>query len=177
MKKIIYTLLSLNLIFAFMLTSTACSSETKEAEYTVYFTNSQGTALIEDKVNVDENDSHRLAVRLLEIMDTKSGKDNSVIKPSRVNSPDIEFDSIYVNVYFDSTYYDMKPSTEVLYRAAVVKTLSQIDGVTYVRFYVDGKDAVYEDGTNIGNMSSEDFVDSSEGAISDVKWVNINLYY
>ena len=132
---------------------------------------------IEDKVNVDENDSHSLAVRLLEIMDTKSGKDNSVIKPSRVNSPDIEFDSIYVNVYFDSTYYDMKPSTEVLYRAAVVKTLSQIDGVTYVRFYVDGKDAVYEDGTNIGNMSSEDFVDSSEGAISDVKWVNINLYY
>lgn len=46
-----------------------------------------------------------------------------------------------------------------------------------MRFYVDGKDAVYEDGTNIGNMSSEDFVDSSEGAISDVKWVNINLYY
>ena len=74
MKKIIYTLLSLNLIFAFMLTSTACSSETKEAEYTVYFTNSQGTALIEDKVNVDENDSHSLAVRLLEIMDTKSEK-------------------------------------------------------------------------------------------------------
>lgn len=177
MKKIIYTLLSLNLIFVFMRTSTACSSETREPEYTVYFTNSQGTALIEDKVNVDENDSHSLAVRLLEIMDTESGKDSSVIKPSRVNSPDIEFDSIYVNVYFDSTYYDMKPSTEVLYRAAVVKTLSQIDGVTYVRFYVDGKDAVYEDGTNIGNMSSEDFVDSSEGAISDVKWVNINLYY
>ena len=110
MKKIIYTLLSLNLIFVFMLTSTACSSETREPEYTVYFTNSQGTALIEDKVNVDENDSHSLAVRLLEIMDTESGKDNSVIKPSRVNSPDIEFDSIYVNVYFDSRYYDMKPS-------------------------------------------------------------------
>ena len=80
------------------LTSTACSSETKEAEYTVYFTNSQGTALIEDKVNVDENDSHSLAVRLLEIMDTKSGKDNSVIKPSRVNSPDIEFDA-YMSMF------------------------------------------------------------------------------
>ena len=71
----------------------------------------------------------------------------------------------------------MKPSTEVLYRAAVVKELCQIEGVTYVRFYVDGKDAVYEDGSNIGNMSAEDFIDSSEGAVADVKWVTINLYY
>lgn len=177
MKKYIFKLLSANLILLIMLMTSACSSETKDPEYTVYFTNSQGTTLIESKVNVNEEDSYNLAVRLLNIMDTESGKDNSVIKPSIVNSPRIEFDSIYVNVYFDSTYYDMKPSTEVMYRAAVVKTLSQIDGVTYVRFYVDGKDAVYEDGTNIGNMSAEDFVDSSEGAVSDVKWVNINLYY
>ena len=71
----------------------------------------------------------------------------------------------------------MKPSTEVLYRAAVVKELSQISDVLYVRFYVDGKDAVYEDGTVIGNMSDEDFVDTQEGAMADVKWKTINLYF
>ena len=71
----------------------------------------------------------------------------------------------------------MKPSTEVLYRAAVVKELSQISDVLYVRFYVDGKDAVYEDGTIIGNMSDEDFVDTQEGAMADVKWKTINLYF
>lgn len=26
-------------------------------------------------------------------------------------------------------------------------------------------------------MSAEDFIDSSEGAVADVKWVTINLYY
>ena len=42
---------------------------------------------------------------------------------------------------------------------------------------VDGKDAVYEDGTIIGNMSDEDFVDTQEGAMADVKWKTINLYF
>ena len=36
---------------------------------------------------------------------------------------------------------------------------------------------MYEDGTIIGNMSDEDFVDTQEGAMADVKWKTINLYF
>lgn len=110
-------------------------------------------------------------------MNVAKGRHTSIIKPVSVSQPTVEINGIYAGVYYDSSYYGMKPGTEVLYRAAVVKELSQISDVLYVRFYVDGKDAVYEDGTVIGNMSDEDFVDTQEGAMADVKWKTINLYF
>ena len=51
-----------------------------------------------------------------------------------VSRPTVEINGIYAGVYYDSSYYGMKPSTEVLYRAAVVKELSQISDILYVRF-------------------------------------------
>lgn len=155
----------------------ACSKKPRGTAYTVYYTNSQGTSLIEKRIYIEDSTPDAIASRLLDDMNSEGDKKCSVIKPADVNSPTVEFDSIYVNVNFDSTYYNMKSTTEVLYRAAVVKELCQIEGVTYVKFFVDGKDAVYEDGSSIGNMSAEDFTDSSEGAVADVKWVTINLYY
>ena len=110
-------------------------------------------------------------------MNVAKGRHTSIIKPVSVSQPTVEINGIYAGVYYDSSYYGMKPSTEVLYRAAVVKELSQISDVLYVRFYVDGKDAVYEDGTIIGNMRDEDFVATQEGAMADVKWKTINLYF
>lgn len=176
-KKISSAILCVIAIMVPMFMVSACTQKQHGTAYKVYYANNQGTSLLENVIFIDENDQYVIAQRLLDSMDSESSKECSVIKPVNVNSPTVEFDSIYVNVYFDSSYYDMKPSTEVLYRAAVVKELCQIEGVTYVRFYVDGKDAVYEDGSNIGNMSAEDFIDSSEGAVADVKWVTINLYY
>ena len=176
-KKISSAILCVIAIMVPMFMVSACTQKQHGTAYKVYYANNQGTSLLENVIFIDENDQYVIAQRLLDSMNSESSKECSVIKPVNVNSPTVEFDSIYVNVYFDSSYYDMKPSTEVLYRAAVVKELCQIEGVTYVRFYVDGKDAVYEDGSNIGNMSAEDFIDSSEGAVADVKWVTINLYY
>ena len=176
-KKILSAILCVIVIMVSMFMVSACTQKQHGTAYTVYYANNQGTSLLENVIFIDEKDQYVIAQRLLDSMNSESSKECSVIKPVNVNSPTVEFDSIYVNVHFDSSYYDMKPSTEVLYRAAVVKELCQIEGVTYVRFYVDGKDAVYEDGSNIGNMSAEDFIDSSEGAVADVEWVTINLYY
>lgn len=176
-KKISSAILCVIAIMVPMFMVSACTQKQHGTAYKVYYANNQGTSLLENVIFIDENDQYVIAQRLLDSMNSESSKECSVIKPVNVNSPTVEFDSIYVNVYFDSSYYDMKPSTEVLYRAAVVKELCQIEGVTYVRFYVDGKDAVYEDGTVIGNMSDEDFVDTQEGAMADVKWKTINLYF
>ena len=65
----------------------------------------------------------------------------------------------------------MKPSTGFSVQGCCCKSMSD-RGVTYVRFYVDGEDAICGDGSNIGNMSAKDFVDSSEGAVADVSGYN-----
>lgn len=160
-----------------MLLMASCKPEEKGTAYSVYFLNSQGDSLIEKKINIEEDDQRKVAEKMLEMMDSTSDKHTSVIKPANVTTPYVEFNSIYADVYFDSSYYSMEPHTEVLYRAAVVKELTQMENVLYVRFYVDGKDAVYADGSNIGSMSADDFVDASEGRLADVQWKTINLYY
>lgn len=67
-------------------------------------------------------------------MNVAKGRHTSIIKPVSVSQPTVEINGIYAGVYYDSSYYGMKPGTEVLYRAAVVKELSQISDVLYVRF-------------------------------------------
>ena len=61
---------------------------------------------------------------------------------------------------YSSSYKQMSTQVELLFRAAVVKMLTQIDDVLYVHFYVDGKEALYEDGTVIGAVYKTDFTES-----------------
>ena len=54
--------------------------------------------------------------------------------------------------------------------------LTQIDDVLYVHFYVDGKEALYEDGTVIGALKKTDFTES-DSAFGEMDWRNVQLYY
>ena len=65
----------------------------------------------------------------------------------------------------------------MLYRAAVVKTLTQLPGVDHVTFYVDGAPATYADGTVIGMMSADDFVEESGRNSADIQSADIKLYF
>ncbi len=177
-RNIMMKTISVIMLVVMTLMTAACSSGQKSGTaYSIYYLNEDGSALTESKVYIESSDSQTIAAELLDKMNVASGRHTSIIKPSSVARPSVEFNGIYANVYFDSSYYGMKDNIEVLYRAAVVRELSQISDVVYVRFYVDGKDAVYQDGTNIGNMSAEDFVDTQEGDMADVQWKTINLYF
>ena len=176
-RKAIMKLTFVIIVISVTFITVSCSSQKEGTAYSVYYLNEDGTSLTEGRVYIESQDAVSVANELIEKMNVAKGRHTSIIKPVYVSQPAVEINGIYADVYYDSSYYGMKPSTEVLYRAAVVKELSQISDVLYVRFYVDGKDAVYEDGTIIGNMSAEDFVDTKEGDIADVKWKTINLYF
>ena len=163
-RKAIMKLTFVIIVIAVTFITVSCSSQKKGTAYSVYFLNEDGTSLTEGRVYIESQDAVSVANELLEKMNVAKGRHTSIIKPVSVSQPTVEINGIYAGVYYDSSYYGMKPGTEVLYRAAVVKELSQISDVLYVRFYVDGKDAVNEDGTVIGNMSDE-------------KWKTINLYF
>ena len=160
-RKAIMKLTFVIIVISVTFITVSCSSQKEGTAYSVYYLNEDGTSLTEGRVYIESQDAVSVANELIEKMNVAKGRHTSIIKPVYVSQPAVE----------------IKPSTEVLYRAAVVKELSQISDVLYVRFYVDGKDAVYEDGTIIGNMSAEDFVDTQEGDIADVKWKTINLYF
>lgn len=58
--------------------------------------------------------------------------------------------------------YNASPSiTEVLRRAAIVKTLCQLDGVTAVEFYIGTQPLLTSGGKPVGMLTAEDFIDST----------------
>lgn len=63
-------------------------------------------------------------------------------------------------LYFNDSYNKMEPIQEMLCRAAIVKTVCQLENVGYVEFYVDNKPMMLKD-IPTGLMSGNDFVEKT----------------
>ena len=60
-----------------------------------------------------------------------------------------------------SEYKKLSVTQEILCRAAIVKTLCQVEDVTYVSFLVDGQPLKDSLDKPIGFMTAEDFIDNT----------------
>ena len=84
----------------------------------------------------------------------------------RPKTSDIINDNV-VQISVDDHYSDLSPTTEVLTRAAIVRTLSQIDGITYVSMKQGNHDLTDHTGAVINAMTADQFVDNAGNEISD----------
>ena len=157
---------------------TGCGAE-KKSNHVVYYMNNSGNKLVEKYVDIDENLSqYDMANEFIRLMNEVQKQDDyNVIKPDNVEITDCSIQNSVINIYFSKEYNDIGNTRKILLRAAIVKTLTQIPDIQYIKFYVDGKDATYEDGTVIGIMGVDDFVDDSNEMFESVEWKTIDLYY
>ncbi len=72
---------------------------------------------------------------------------------------DLNDNSLTIN--FDTTYNELSGISEVLSRAAIVKTLGQLDMIENIQFKVNGSPLIDSDGEIVDSMSVEDFVDNT----------------
>ena len=86
-------------------------------------------------------------------------------------------DNGQLTMNFDGGYREMDNVKEVLTRAAIVRTLTQIDGVDYVSFTVQGEMLADSSGITIGTMSSDLFIDNAGNEINAYEKVNLHLYF
>ncbi len=154
---------------------TGCRASSSKNQFTIYYVNQERTALAEYKTKLDESAD---AQALVNEMD-KARKKSTFIpaRPAYVKVDHVQTDGQNVYIYYTDTYKSMDNATEVLYRAAVVKTLTQLPEVDHVMFYVDGAPATYADGTVIGMMSADDFVEASGSNSADIQSADIKLYF
>ena len=78
---------------------------------------------------------------------------------------------------FDEQYKGLSPTTEVLARAAVVRTMTQIKGIDYVSFQVRSAPLTDLAGNVIGIMSADMFIDNAESEINSAEKVKVRLYF
>lgn len=80
-------------------------------------------------------------------------------------------------LYFNKEYSTMNRVYEVLFRAAVVKTVAQLEEVNYVYFYVDRKPLVYANGQVVGVMAADDFIADSDSDLDEMSRTTLTLYF
>lgn len=82
-----------------------------------------------------------------------------------------------VTLNFSKEYEIQHFTREVLARAAIVKTLTQLDFVQLVLFQVEGKNLADSLGEEVGVLSSDSFLDNTGQEMKKYEETTINLYF
>lgn len=96
--------------------------------------------------------------------------------PASVEDPVWRLGDEMLSVYFPDSYNSLPISDEVMFRAAYVKTMTQIPGVKYVCFYVNQQPLMDAEGSAVGIMLASDFVENIGTTIYRT-WVELSMYY
>ena len=82
-----------------------------------------------------------------------------------------------LGLYFDSSYQNMDTVSELLFRAGIVRTFCQVEGVESVTFFVDEKPLTNSSFAPLGAQTASDYVDIMENGLSSQKKTTLTLYY
>lgn len=90
---------------------------------------------------------------------------------------DSRIDGNQLILSFDENYYNINKAEEVLFRAAIVKSMCQIEGVTTVVINIENKPLVNSKGELVGAMNAELFVDNPGRDINAYDHREVVLYF
>ncbi len=175
-----------NLIMCFLLVfgcMSGCGNEDAsdgKNNVKVYYLNSDETGIIfqEYVVAADMNDTEKVIDELLTQMKTMPEKleyEAPIYGPVNLLSYSLRNDILTLD--FANTYTTTKKTTEILDRAAMVRTLTQIPGVEYVTFTVEGAPLLDGNGNMIGNMAADNFVYNAGNEINAYEKAELVLYF
>lgn len=151
-----------------------------KTEYSVYYADSTESQLIPYTVAIDDSamTPEEIMMRLLEEMSLpRKGSKAVVIKPTDVMETSVTLSDKVATVELDGNYAGMNTVTELLYRSAVVKELTQVYGVERVTFTHGGDVITNNSGEVLENMQASAYVDDSGDKGGSVEWRDINLYF
>lgn len=156
-----------------------CGKEkTTGTVYQIYTVNKEDTKVnSREFVALEEDGAPSVEDMLYELQTANSESTDRAAIPDDV-SVEWEMDENHtVTLDFSKEYRALSPNAEVLTRAAVVRTLCQLDDVDFVSFRVEGEELVNQSGVGIGIMNADQFVENDGSEINSYEKVSITLYY
>lgn len=174
-KKLIYLLLFLMML----LTLTGCNKEDKKkGEYQIYYLNMERSKIVAEEYDSTGAEKEELIQELLTKL--KSAPESSKLRqtiPSNVEVNSFKINGAYVYVDFSREYKALKPTEEVLVRAAIAKTLLQTEVCSLVTFTIDSEPLLNPDGSLVGSMSVDSFVENPGKQINSSMEAKLTLYF
>lgn len=82
-----------------------------------------------------------------------------------------------LSIDMDGAYSNLPATTEVLVRAAIVRTLTQLSSVRYVGITVEGHQLFDNAGDVVGLMNADTFIDNDGNEINTYELARVKLYF
>ena len=179
MKKRKWIVLVLFALISFIcLTGCMKKKDVASAPYKIYYLNPEQTGLVEEAYTGETEEPEKAAEEILTCLKEGSeGIQGQSVIPDGVEIERFTLDNDKLDLYFNSSYHDMNTVQEVLCRAALVRSLTQINEIDLVGFYVDGEPLTNDEGKEYGYFQSEDFVQNTGQSIHSFEETNLVLYF
>lgn len=174
-KKILCCILSLIMVF----TLVGCNNQDKKkGEYQIYYMNLDMSNIVSEEYDSSGVEGEALIEELLERL--QSAPDSSKLRqtiPTNVKVNSYVLNGAYLYIDFSEEYKALKPEEEILIRAAIVKTMVQAEACSLVSFTINSEPLHTHDGTLVGNMSADSFVENPGKQINSSVETTLTLYF
>ena len=149
-----------------------------DAAYQIYYINQPGTGLVEAVYEGATEPAQQAVSEMLAAL--KKHDDEMEVQPAipdKVKLLNYTLEDEKLDLYFNGAYSRMDQVREVLCRAAVVRSLTQIEGVDLVRIHADGVPVTDREGNAYGYQQAGDFVQNTGSSINYYQVMDTTLYF
>ena len=173
-KKALITLL----LLVMMLLLAACGDQKKENKYVAFYLNADVTKIVPQDVELTSTTPTEQIQELLKLLQQQpedAGLRQTI--PKNIKVLGVTEVAYQITVDFSKDYYELNPTEEILTRAAIAKTLLQLEKYPYVMFTVESKPLETTAGPTVGAMSEDSFLENPDEQINSSQKTTLTLYF
>ena len=149
----------------------------EESGYTIYYLNAAGNQLVGNPYEPQTTEQETLVQELMAALNTvPADLECQSAMPSQVEKMSFRVEANVLHLYADANYALMDSVREILCRAALTKTLTQIPGIDYLTIYCAEQPIMDGAGNPVGMLAASDFVDSIRD-VNSFERTEMTLYF
>lgn len=164
-----------------LLLCTACGDRREAqdgASYKIYYVNNEETKIVEREYVSGTTDSELLFAEFLEQLAHISEKmDYETLLDKEISVVGHTLDNGLLTLDFDGSYHNLRGTREILVRASIVRTMTQLPGVERIAFTVMGEQLMDASGAAVGVMAADTFIENAGNEINAYEKVDLKLYF
>lgn len=168
------------LVMLLSIVLTSCTKQKEEGSnlYNIHYVNQDKTAVLFSPYATQSTEREEILEELIGEM--KRIPEKLEYQPPLAGNfglIDYEIVERQLVLNFDENYKKQELITEILTRAAIVRTLMQVPEVQYVSFLVNGEPLTDASGNVVGVMNMDTFIDNAGNEINAYERVKLQLYF
>lgn len=151
--------------------------ESEKGTYKIYYLNSSRMKLLSVDYHTETTEQEQLIGELAgQILAELNDPEYIPLLGDQVVLLDIKKEDNVLYLNFNKDYTSMKSTREILCRAGLAKTFTQVEGIDYVSINCDGQPLLDKSGSPVGAFSGSDFVEGIRD-VNSFERVEIKLYF